>query len=321
MKKLKTVGKVVGVIIGVVIFIFIITSISYRVKVHNLMSQLEEDGYRNLVSVGDYELNALKVGNENGKHKIVCCSGLNDGTMNFSWRNMTKYIEDDNQLIFIDRAGYGFSEDTKTERTVEQIVEDYRTALKNMGEEGPYLLMGHSISGLYTSYWQSKYPEEIEGVIIIDGTLCTYVDEENGRGFANLWHKLSAAEKVGLEPIIMKSYYGKLLDDMSEEEIDMNLYMFSKTTGAHGTISEAELAYRNAKTVWVNLKQNDIPKLYIDATYKFAENPEDTEAYWTPYEEKMGNCKLVPLYGSHAIYMYKPEECAEIIEDFIQTIE
>ena len=75
---------------------------------------------------------------------------------------MTKSIEEDNQLIFIDRAGYGFSEDTKTDRTVEQIVEDYRTVLKNMGEEGPYILLAHSISGLYVSYWQNKYPDEIE---------------------------------------------------------------------------------------------------------------------------------------------------------------
>ncbi|MBO4912559.1 MAG: alpha/beta hydrolase [Butyrivibrio sp.] len=321
MKILKTIGKVIAIILGAIVVLLLIASIHYRIKVHSTMNQLKESGYCNLVSAGDYKLNVLKVGNESGKHKIVCCSGLNDGTMNFSWRNMTKDIEKDNQLIFIDRAGYGFSEDTKTDRTVEKVVEDYRTVLKNMGEEGPYILLGHSISGLYTSYWQNKYPDEIEGVIIMDGTLCTKVDEKEGQGFKRQWYNLSFSEKIGLEPFVMKKIYGELTDIMSKKELDMNLYMFSKTTGAHATISEAEMAYPNAKTVLDNLEPNNIPKLFIDATYHFDEKHEDKEAYWTPFEEKIGNCELVSLHGTHAIYMDHADECAKIIKEHIDNLE
>ena len=322
MKALKMIGKALAVILGIVIVLLLITSVHYRIKVHSIMSQLKNDGYCNLVSAGDYKLNALKVGNENGKHKIVCCSGLNDGTMNFSWRKMTKSIEEDNQLIFIDRAGYGFSEDTKTDRTVEQIVEDYRTVLKNMGEEGPYVLLAHSISGLYTSYWQNKYPDEIESVIIMDGTLCNYIDEEKYRKEKKMWHTLNVAEKVGLESIFMKSVYGDLadIDSMTNKELDMNVYMFSKTTGTHAIMSESNLIYQNAKNVIDNLKPNDIPKTFIDAINAFDENPEKKEKEWIPYEEKIGNCELVPLYGKHAIYMDRTEECAKIIKDHIDSL-
>ncbi|MBR6403716.1 MAG: alpha/beta hydrolase [Eubacterium sp.] len=299
----------------------VLFTIHYRVKVNDIMSQLEKNGYCNLVSAGDYKLNALKVGNVNGKHKIVCCSGLNDSTMNFSWRNMTKNIEEENELIFIDRAGYGFSDDTKTERSVERVVEDYRTVLKNIREEGPYILLGHSISGLYTSYWQNKYPEEVEGVIIMDGTLCTRVDEEEGRDIKRQWHTLNISEKIGFEPFVMKQIYGKLADNMSKKELDMNIYIFSKTTSAHATISEAEMIYQNAKTVLDSLEPNDIPKLFIDAQYYFDEKPEDKQDYWNPFEEKLGNCQLVSLYGTHAIYMDRAAECSKVIEDFIDGIE
>ena len=198
MKKfLKYTRRFFIVALSLLVVLLIFTSIFYRVKLHKIMNTLEPCRY--LVSAGDYDLNVSVVGNKNGKHTIVCCAGLNDGTMNFSWRKMTKYIEKDNELLFIDRAGYGFSEDTKTDRTVEQIVEDYRTVLKNMGKEGPYILMGHSISGMYTSYWQNKYPEEVEGVIIMDGTICNSVNKTNAKENSNLWRMLSIAEKVGLE--------------------------------------------------------------------------------------------------------------------------
>ena len=323
MKVLKIIGKGLAIILGVIVVLLLITSIHYRIKLHNVMNQLKNDGYCNLVSAGDYKLNALKVGNENGKHKIVCCSGLNDGTMNFAWRNMTKDIEKDNQLIFIDRAGYGFSEDTKNDRTIEQVVEDYRTVLKNIGEEGPYVLLAHSIGGLYSTYWQNKYPDEIEDVIFMDGTLCTYVDQKRAKHEKTQWHILNVAEKVGLESIFMKSFYGNLadIDNMTNKELDMNVYMFTKTTGSHANMSEVNLEYQNAKTVLDSLKPNDIPKLYIDATFSFYEKPEFKKTYWTPFEEKIGKCEYVPLHGKHAIYMDRTEECAKIIKDHIDSLE
>ena len=74
----------------------------------------------------------------------------------------------------------------------------------------------------------------------------------------------------------MKNVYGSLadIDNMTGEELDMNVYMFSKTTGTHAIMSESNLIYQNAKNVIDNLKPNDIPKIYIDAINAFDENPE-----------------------------------------------
>ena len=47
---------------------------------------------------------------------------------------------------------------------------------------------------------------------------------------------------------------------------------------------------------------------------------EKKEKKWIPYEEKIGNCELVPLYGKHAIYMDRTEECAKIIKDHIDSL-
>ena len=321
MKKfLKYTRRFFIVALSLLVVLLIFTSIFYRVKLNKIMNTLEPCRY--LVSAGDYDLNVSVVGNKNGKHTIVCCAGLNDGTMNFSWRKMTKYIEKDNKLLFIDRAGYGLSEDTKEDRTVEQIVEDYRTVLKNMGQEGPYILMGHSIGGMYTSYWQSKYPEEVEGVIIMDGTLCNLVDEEEKTAVVKQWRFLSIAEKVGLEPLVMKKfYYNNLLDNVSAREADFHLYLFSKTTGSHATISEVNLIYDNAQTVWNSLEPNDVPKVFIDASYQVANDQSFEKDYWIPYSEKMGNCNIVPLYGGHSIFYEKPKECANIVNRFIAGLE
>ena len=321
MKKfLKYTRRFFIVALSLLVVLLIFTSIFYRVKLHKIMNTLEPCRY--LVSAGDYDLNVSVVGNKNGKHTIVCCAGLNDGYTDIGMYIGPIYIEKDNELLFIDRAGYGLSEDTKEDRTVDQIVEDYRTVLKKLGEEGPYILMGHSIGGMYSSYWQSKYPEEVEGVIIMDGTLCNLVDEEAQKEVVKQWRFLSIAEKVGLEPLVMKKfYYNNLLDNVSDREADFHLYLFSKTTGSHATISEVNLIYDNAQTVWNSLEPNDVPKVFIDASYQVANDQSFEKDYWIPYSEKMGNCDIVPLYGSHSIYFEKSKECGNIVKNFIAELD
>ena len=85
-------------------------------------------------------------------------------------RRMTECLEKENTVVFIDRAGYGLSDDTDNEMTIDYRVEDYRKALNNAGVKAPYVLMPHSIGGAYASYWVSKYPDEIEAIVFLDGT-------------------------------------------------------------------------------------------------------------------------------------------------------
>ena len=40
-----------------------------------------------------------------------------------------------------------------------------------------------------------------------------------------------------------------------------------------------------------------------------------------PYLEKLGSCELVSLPGDHLIYEQKPDECGQIIRDFIDGLE
>lgn len=89
--------------------------------------------YFNLVSVEDHSLNVYSCGNGNVKHTIIAMARWGDGEMNIGWRPMKAKVEKDNHLIFIDRFGYGLSDDTNREMTAENVVEDYRIALQNMG--------------------------------------------------------------------------------------------------------------------------------------------------------------------------------------------
>ena len=166
-RTIKITGKIILILLTALLIFTVVTCIVHHVKTNEELDFLQHNGLYNPVSVGDYSLNVAKFGNEDGKYTIVAMAGLGMGDCSVSMRQMTACLEEDNLVVFIDRAGYGLSDDTNNEMTLEYIVEDYRKALKNSGVEGPYILMPHSIGGVYATYWCSQYPEEIEAVVLL----------------------------------------------------------------------------------------------------------------------------------------------------------
>lgn len=271
--KLKKVGRIIArifMILFAVLLLFTLgTYIYHRVKTKEEMALLKEKGYYNPVSVGGYSLNVAIFGNENGEHTIVALAGLGMGDYSVAARQMTSCLENDNLVVFVDRAGYGFSDDTDHEMTLEYIVEDYRKALKNAGIEAPYILMPHSIGGAYANYWSSRYPEEIEAVVFVDGSqLSESAFEEEPYYSVGFGDKaLAFLAKLGFGRYVIRNYYYLYADNFSEEEQRLGDALILMTMDSIAPISEDGLLAQNAQDAFHNIVTNDIPKLYICASW------------------------------------------------------
>ena len=111
-KLFRITGKVLLVLLLLIVLSLLTTTIVYHIKLNQVEKQLQEAGFYKPISVGDHSLNGYACGNENGQHTIVTLAGFGDGEMFLGWRQMTAEIEKENRLIFLDRAGYGLSDDT-----------------------------------------------------------------------------------------------------------------------------------------------------------------------------------------------------------------
>ena len=116
-------------------------------------------------------MNIYSTGAEHGKHTIVGLAGMGCHAFTIQSEPMNALLGKENTLVYADHAGYGFSDDSLKKQTIEQVVEDLRTGLKNAGYSAPYVLMGHSYGGFYALYWEEQYPDEVEAVIMLDGSI------------------------------------------------------------------------------------------------------------------------------------------------------
>ena len=132
--------------------------------------------------VGDYTLTLACMGS--GSPTII----LENGLENVSWDNASlARISPLTRTCTYLRAGMG-PNDPKPEhiRTTADQVDDLHTLLQSTGVSGPYILVGHSIGAWNALYYTYRYPDEVVGVVFVDGAPAgwqqIYLDKFNSAG-------------------------------------------------------------------------------------------------------------------------------------------
>ena len=99
---------------------------------------------------------------------IVFQSGLGDDRS--TWAGMMQALQGEHMVIAFDRPGYGASPAGKASRDPCQIAAETRGLLRELGVKPPYVLVGHSLGGLYQYVYARLYPEDVAGLVLLDPT-------------------------------------------------------------------------------------------------------------------------------------------------------
>ena len=122
--------------------------------------------YGTLAKVGDTQLNVYTEGT--GPVTIVFLAGSGVGCPGYEYKPVYRRLSDRWRIAVVEKAGYGLSGKATTPRTVEQLVEESRAALRAVGIAPPYVLAPHSYSGFEAIWWANTYPDEVCAVLGLD---------------------------------------------------------------------------------------------------------------------------------------------------------
>ena len=141
-----------------------------------------------MVSTGKHRL-YLNCSGQNSGPTLVLEAGAGASSSNFA--KVQGQIENFAHVCSYDRAGLGKSDKPTGQESEIGIVEDLHQLLLNAHEPGPYVLVGHSLGGVYVRAFQRRYPQLVEGVVLVDSSheeqLNRYsaLSPELGRQFAS----------------------------------------------------------------------------------------------------------------------------------------
>jgi len=117
-------------------------------------------------NIGGQRIESLTIRHPDAKAVVVLEAGSR-GTI-ASWGTVPVAVARDATLFAWNRPGYGNSAQAATPRDGRTIVEELRRVLRHKGLQPPYVLVGHSLGGLYMQLFARAYPDEVRGLVLVD---------------------------------------------------------------------------------------------------------------------------------------------------------
>jgi pimeloyl-ACP methyl ester carboxylesterase len=120
-----------------------------------------------MVDVGEHRLHLNCLGQ--GSPTVVLDSGW--GYTSVEWSAWVQpEVAKHTRVCAYDRTGMGWSEPEPGPPNAAQTTAELHALLREADEEGPYVLVGHSLAGLYSRLYADRYPEEVAGMVLVDST-------------------------------------------------------------------------------------------------------------------------------------------------------
>ena len=109
-----------------------------------------------------------------GSPTIVLDAGLgNDSTI---WANVQPALAKTTRVCAYDRAGFGLSQARPAPRDADRIAAELHGLLIQANVARPIVLMGHSIAGIYMRDYAARYPQDLAGLVFVDGSTPLQMD-------------------------------------------------------------------------------------------------------------------------------------------------
>ena len=119
-----------------------------------------------LYDVGGHRLHLDCQGH--GSPTVVLSNGL--GGVSAGWSRITGPVAETTRVCAYDRAGQGWSDEAASPRDGVESAEELHTLLSEAGEDGPYVLVGHSTGGTHAMTYAARYPEQVAGLVLLDSS-------------------------------------------------------------------------------------------------------------------------------------------------------
>ncbi|MBR5513041.1 MAG: alpha/beta hydrolase [Ruminococcus sp.] len=277
--------------------------------------------------VGRGKINVYTEGN--GEYTIVILSGAAITSPVLEYRPLYRRLSDTYKIAVVEKSGYGMSESTDTERTVENMVNESREALRLAGINPPYVLAAHSYSGFEAIYWANTYSDEVKAVLSIDmglpdtaAEMSRAMSEEKRRAINEKTKKLySKIQKRGFFARLVKKFSvdatGMISsDNLNDEEKKLYADLFYKNISNKEMFEENMHLVSNAEKAGATgmLK---VPAYFYISDFKAPMKQGSWKEYAVKYAEEIGADYTLTDKG-HNMYTKIPDEMAGNFKNFLK---
>ena len=309
MKKLKQCSLA---FLSFILLFLAATFIFHRISLEKEQASLTPMGQQ--VLVDGHQMNVYVEGN--GPETIVVLSGAGIAAPILDFKEVSESLSKQYKVVIVERAGYGYSDDSNHSRDVMEVLSETRQALSQANITGPFIILSHSMASLESLAWQEKYPDEVKALIGLDWALpASYEDLKDNQALLTVAYWSS---KIGLLRYFPESLYIKN-PTLTEAERQQYKLLAYKQLISQAMLHESRLAKENAKKVPSSINPK-IPTLLLVSN---GEGMTFSQSEWQHYAEKFSsdqsNVQVIYMDVPHELYHYQSHELISRIKEFLEN--
>ena len=288
------------------------TFIFHRISLEKEQASLTPMGQQ--VLVDGHQMNVYVEGN--GPETIVVLSGAGIASPILDFKEVSESLSKRYKVVIVERAGYGYSDDSNHSRDVMEVLSETRQALSQANVKGPFIILSHSMASLESLAWQEKYPDEVKTLVGLDWALpASYENLKQNQALITVafW-----SSKIGLLRYFPEDFYIKN-QTLTESERQQYKLLAYKQLMSYAMLHESQKVKENAKKVPSNINPK-IPTLLLVSN---GQGTSFGKSEWQNFAEKFAseqsNVKVIYMDVPHDLYHYKNHEVVSRIEDFLKS--
>jgi pimeloyl-ACP methyl ester carboxylesterase len=300
-------------LVGLLVLLLLGSTINHRLRTQKEAAAYPPPGQ--MVAVNDHRLHVYAEGA--GDLTLVFLSGSGTTAPALDFKALYRRLSDDYRTVVVERAGYGWSEESGASRDIETVLDETRQALIAAGESPPYVLLPHSMSALEAIHWANGYPDEVAAIIGLDPAVPPIYEIMPPQrlmlvlvSFTGRTGLLRLAPAVCLE--------SPAADYLTEDEMDAYCSIMVRRTLTADMRAEVEAAPANAQQV----AAEGVPDVPFTAFISSGDDqPVDNwREVVAAYVEAAGG-QFTLLDTGHYVHNEAPDLIAEEIRGFLQQHE
>jgi pimeloyl-ACP methyl ester carboxylesterase len=90
------------------------------------------------------------------------------GAVGLDYLNVQRRAAEFTTSVIYDRAGTGWSDSVEVPRALVEVTDELRGLLRVAEVPPPYVMVGHSLGGLYARHYAQRFPHEVSGMVLLD---------------------------------------------------------------------------------------------------------------------------------------------------------
>ncbi len=288
------------------------TFIFHRISLEKEEASLTPMGQQ--VLVNGHQINVYVEGN--GPETIVVLSGAGIASPILDFKEVSESLSKRYKVVIVERAGYGYSDDSNHSRDVMEVLSETRQALSQANVKGPFIILSHSMASLESLAWQEKYPDEVKTLVGLDWALpASYENLKDNQALLTVAYW---SGKIGLLRYFPESFYIKN-QTLTESERRQYKLLAYKQLMSQAMLRESQTVKENAKKVPSNINPK-IPALLMISN---GDGTSFSQFEWQRYAERFAsdqsNVQVVYMDAPHDLYHYQSDAIVSRIREFLEN--